>query len=131
MGIKVYFPGNKKVYADYNGFVIQTDQPSNGGGDGSAPAPFDLFLASIGTCAGIYVKYFCDTRNLDASGITIEQELKWDPIQQKIGTIVLDIKVPEDFPEKYYPALIKAADQCAVKKTMQNPPNFDVKVTIK
>lgn len=127
--MKVYFPGNKKVFADYNGFTIQTDQPINGGGEGSAPAPFDLFLASIGTCAGIYIKYFCDTRKIDAAGITIEQNIKWDPIKQKIGLVTLDIKVPADFPEKYYPALIKAADQCAVKKTMQDPPDFDVKVS--
>ena len=54
MDMKVYFPGGKRVYADYGGFTIETDQPARGGGDDSAPAPFDLFLASIGTCAGIY-----------------------------------------------------------------------------
>ena len=54
MEMKVYFPGGKRVYADYGGFTIETDQPARGGGDDSAPAPFDLFLASIGTCAGIF-----------------------------------------------------------------------------
>jgi uncharacterized OsmC-like protein len=54
MDMKIYFPGNKRVYANYGGFTIETDQPARGGGDDSAPAPFDLFLASIGTCAGIY-----------------------------------------------------------------------------
>lgn len=129
MGMKIFFPGDKKVYADNNGFIIQTDQPASAGGEGSAPAPFDLFLASIGTCAGIYVKYFCDTRSIDTTGITIEQNIKWDAIKQQIGLITLDIKVPADFPEKYYPALIKAADQCAVKKAIQNQPDFEVKVS--
>lgn len=129
MSLKVHFPGNKKVYAESNGFIIETDQPKNGGGDGTAPAPFELFLASLATCAGIYIKYFCDARSLDTDGISIEQNVKWDSINNKIGTIIIDIKVPDDFPEKYYPALIRAADQCAVKKTMQDPPDFDVKVT--
>lgn len=129
MSIKVFFPGNKKVHAKSNGFVIETDQPINGGGDGTAPAPFELFLASLATCAGIYIKSFCDARSIDTEGITIEQNVKWDPINQKIGTIEIDIKVPDDFPEKYYPALIKSADQCAVKKTIQDPPAFDVKVS--
>jgi organic hydroperoxide reductase OsmC/OhrA len=62
--MRIYFAGNKKVYAEFNGFTVQTDQPVEGGGDGTAPAPYDLFLASLGTCAGIYVKGFCDSRGL-------------------------------------------------------------------
>ena len=64
MSIKVHFPGNKKVHAESNGFTIETDQPLKAGGDGTAPAPFELFLASLATCAGIYVKSFFDARSL-------------------------------------------------------------------
>lgn len=129
MSIKVHFPGNKKVHAESNGFTIETDQPLKAGGDGTAPAPFELFLASLATCAGIYVKSFCDARSLDSTGITIDQSIKWDSAKNKIGEIIIDIKVPEDFPEKYHEALIRSADQCAVKKTIQDPPEFEVKVS--
>ncbi|MFP4369144.1 MAG: OsmC family protein [Candidatus Kapaibacterium sp.] len=128
--IKITFPGNKKVDAQMNGFVINTDQSPKVGGDGSAPEPFALFLASIGTCAGIYVKGFCDSRGISSEGIEIDQNLQYDTVKQKIGKITLDIKVPKDFPEKYYDALVRAADQCAVKKTIQDPPEFEVKTVV-
>ena len=75
MDMKVYFPGGKRVYADYGGFTIATDQPARGGGDDSAPAPFDLFLASIGTCAGIYALGFMQQRGIDPEGSIISMSL--------------------------------------------------------
>jgi putative redox protein len=76
MEMKVYFPGNKRVYADYKGFTIETDQPAHGGGDDTAPAPFDLFIASIGTCAGIFMLGFMQQRNIptEGSGVTLRTE---------------------------------------------------------
>ena len=68
MDMEIYFPGGKRVFADYGGFTIETDQPAAGGGEDSAPAPFDLFLASIGTCAGIYALGFMQQRDLDPAG---------------------------------------------------------------
>jgi len=126
MGMRIFFPGNKKVYAEVNGFTIETDQSPKGGGEGSAPEPYTLFLASIGTCAGIYVKGFCDSRGLSAEGIELEQSIEWDPIKQKMGKIKIDIRVPDDFPVKYHDALIKVAEQCTVKKTIYDPPEFEV-----
>lgn len=124
--MKITFPGNKKVNAEFDGYTVATDQRPQGGGDGTAPAPFEIFLSSIGTCAGIYVLGFCQSRNLPTDGLEINQNIIWDPIKQKIGTIQLDIKVPESFPEKYRDALVRAANMCAVKKTMEDPPLFDV-----
>ena len=72
MDMKVYFPGGKRVYADYGEFTIETDQPARGGGDDSAPAPFDLFLASIGTCAGIFALGFMQQRGIDPAGSSID-----------------------------------------------------------
>lgn len=126
MAIRVFFPGNKKVYAEQNGFIIQTDQPVGGGGDGTAPAPFELFLASIATCGGIYVKGFCDSRGIPADNIELIQNLKYDPVLQKVSEINIKISVPADFPEKYYDALVKSVNQCAVKKTIYDPPTFNV-----
>lgn len=125
MGIKITFPGNLKVNAEINGKVIPTDQEISAGGDGTAPAPFEYFLSSLGTCAGIYVLSFCKTRGISTDGIEIEQRIEYDPVRQRIGKVVLDIQLPADFPEKYKEAVIRAADQCAVKKYLLEP--FDVK----
>jgi ribosomal protein S12 methylthiotransferase accessory factor len=129
MKMEVYFEGKKKVNAIYNGIVIKTDQPAEAGGEGSAPAPFDLFLASIGTCAGIYVKSFCDQRGIPTDKIRIYQSLKYDVRKQLISEINLDIKLPEDFPEKYKEAVVNVANLCAVKKHLLDPPQINVQIT--
>ncbi len=126
MEIEVVFPGGKKVDANYNGFTIKTDQPIRGGGDGSAPAPFDLFLASIGTCAGIYVLGFCQQRGIPTDGMKIVQRMEIDPIRRGIGAIMLEIQIPPQFPEQYKDAVIRSAELCAVKKHIQDPPKFNI-----
>ncbi len=122
----VDFPGGARVDAHYGPYTIMTDQPAVGGGNGSAPTPFSLFLASIGTCAGIYVLGFCRQRGLPTDGIRIVQRMENDPRSRLISEITLEIQVPPDFPEKYRDALIRAADQCAVKKHLEAPPQFTV-----
>jgi ribosomal protein S12 methylthiotransferase accessory factor len=129
MEMEIYFEGKKKINAKYNGNIIRTDQPVEVGGDGSAAAPFDLFLASIGTCAGIYVKSFCDQRGIPSENIKIIQTMEYDHGKHLIGKINLDIKLPVDFPEKYKDAVINVANLCAVKKHLQNPPEIEVITT--
>lgn len=126
MEMEIYFDGNKKINANLNGNVIKTDQPIQGGGEGTAPTPFDLFLGSIGTCAGIYVKGFCDQRGLSSDNIKIIQKMNFNPMTRLIDKIDLEIQLPEDFPEKYKDAVINSANLCAVKRHMQQPPAFDV-----
>jgi len=121
----------KKVNAEYKGHIMTTDQPERSGGDNSAPAPFDLFLASIGTCAGIYVKSFCEQRGINTTGIRIIQSMDYDPQKSLISQINLDIQVPEDFPEKYKAAMIKTAELCAVKRHLENPPVFNTSISQK
>jgi len=130
MDMEVYFPGNKKVYARYKGFTIETDQPAHSGGDDSAPAPFDLFIASIGTCAGIYVLSFLEQRGLPTEGAGIVLRQERDPGTRLVSKISLEIKLPAGFPEKYRDAVIRAAETCAVKRHLENPPSFDTYVTI-
>lgn len=129
MDMIITFPDNKKVDAQYKGFTIQTDQPERAGGDGSAPAPFDLFMASIGTCGGIYVVYFCQKRGIPLDGIRIRQRMEKSEETRMITKITLDIELPEDFPEKYKDALIHAVDLCTVKRHMIDPPEFEIKTT--
>lgn len=130
MEMEIFFEGNKKVSANLNGTIIRTDQPVQAGGDGSAPAPFDLFLASIGTCAGIYVKGFCDQRNIPSDNIKIIQHMQYNKDTRLFGRIDLEIKLPADFPEKYKDAVINAASLCAVKKHINNPPEMEVTATL-
>jgi ribosomal protein S12 methylthiotransferase accessory factor len=127
--MKIYFPGGKKVYADYGDFTHKTDQPVFGGGDGTAPAPFDLFLASMGTCAGIYVLGFCQQRGLDTTGLEIRQSMEYNQETRLISQINLEIRLPEGFPDKYASAVANVAKLCAVKKHLENPPEFNVYTT--
>jgi ribosomal protein S12 methylthiotransferase accessory factor len=107
--------------------VIRTDQPVSAGGDDSAPPPFGLFLASIGTCAGIYVAGFCQKRGLPTEGIRLRQRNHFDTQTGALTRVDLDIEVPPSFPEKYHDALVRVADQCAVKKAIQAQPAFVVR----
>jgi len=125
--MEIVFPGNKKVDAIFNGQVIKTDQPVQAGGDGTAPAPFELFLASIGTCAGIYVLGFCQARGIPTDGIKLIQKMNYNFQKRLFDKIEIEIKLPPDFPEKYKAAVIHAADNCAVKKHLLNPPEIVVK----
>ena len=90
----VDFPGGARVDAHFGPYTVKTDQPPSGGGEGSAPAPFSLFLASIGTCAGIYVLGFCRQRGLPTDGIRLAQRMEMDPAHAHDGKISLDIQLP-------------------------------------
>ncbi|MCL5996788.1 MAG: OsmC family protein, partial [Chloroflexi bacterium] len=121
--------GGARVDAHFGGFTVPTDQPAPAGAN-SAPSPFLTFLASIGTCAGIYVLGFCQQRGLPVNGVRIVQRMESDPESGLVRKITLDIEVPPDFPEKYKPALIRAADQCKVKKHLEHPPTFEVRTVV-
>ena len=122
--IQVVFPGEQRVDALMKSLVVETNQ------DNTAPSPFDLFLASIGTCAGIYVLRFCQQRGLPTDNIKVIQRLRSNPATRMIDHIELDIQVPPDFPEKYKDALVRAANLCAVKKHLESPPVFDVHTSV-
>lgn len=126
MDMDVYFPGGKRVFADYKGFTIETDQPVAGGGEGSAPAPFDLFMASIGTCAGIYALGFMQQRGIDPEGSRLAMRTHVDPERGMIGKVDLELTLPPAFPEKYRAAIVNAMNLCAVKKHIHQPPEFSV-----
>ncbi len=126
MDIEVFFEDGMKVNARIGNHVVKTDQNVVGGGQDSAPEPFDYFLTSLGTCAGVYVKVFCERRGIDTSGIRILQKHVIDPQTHKITKINMEIVLPDDFPEKYKSAVINAANQCSVKKVLANPPDIEV-----
>jgi putative redox protein len=126
MEMIIDFPGGARVDAHFGPYTIPTDQPPTGGGDGSAPTPFAVFLSSMGTCAGIYVLGFCRQRGLSTDGIRIVQRMHSNPLTGMVGKVDLEIQVPASFPEKYRPSLVKSAELCAVKKHFEHPPVFDI-----
>jgi putative redox protein len=130
MDMEITFPGGKRVDAVSNGFVISTDQPPQAGGDGSAPTPFALFLASMGTCAGIYVLGFCQQRGIPTDGIRIRQSMDVNPGTRMIESVNLDIDLPAAFPKQYIPAVVRSAELCAVKKHLEKPPQFSIRTNI-
>lgn len=128
--LTVTFSGGKRVDAEYGGHVFRTDQPVAAGGEDSAPAPFSLFLASIGTCAGIYVLGFCQNRGLPTDGIQLKQTMRYDPTTGALAGVDIDIEVPPSFPEKYRDALIRVAEKCAVKKAIAAQPEFGIRTVV-
>jgi len=126
----VSFPGGKRVDANFDGFKVETDQSEKNGGAGAAPEPFELFLASLATCAGIYVLSFCQNRNIPTDGVRLVQQLERDA-EGKILTITIRIEVPPAFPEKYHEALVRVAAKCAVKKTIESPPQFVIETVVR
>ncbi len=125
MSMEITFPGGVAVQAQAGEFTIDTDQPEAGGGNHSAPSPFVLFLGSIGTCAGFFALRFCQQRDIDATGLKLILNPERDPETRRLTKVGIRIHLPEGFPEKYRSAIIKATDQCAVKKAILDPPEFE------
>ena len=125
MAMEISYPGGKKVDAHFKGFTIKTDQGEKDGGEGSAPTPSFLFLASLGTCAGLYALNFCEKRKIDTTQLKIELEFKTHKKTNMVEKVRLKLTLPPDFPEKYRAAIIKAVDLCYVKKHLHEPPEFE------
>jgi len=128
MRIDVSFPGGLRVDAALRGFTIHTDQPRPAGGEDSAPTPFELFLASLATCAGIYMLGFLRQRHLDTEHAGVTMSLERDRETGMVGFVELELHVPPEFPQKYAAALVRAVELCAVKKHLHQPPEISVKV---
>jgi putative redox protein len=129
MEMKITFPGGKKVNAEFNNHIVPTDQPVEGGGEGSAPSPFEYFLASLGTCAGVYVLSFCQQRHIATEGLSLTQRLEFAESadgKRRLAKVAMKIDLPPGFPEKYHNAIVKAAELCTVKKVLMDPPEFEI-----
>ncbi|MEJ2589511.1 MAG: OsmC family protein [Deltaproteobacteria bacterium] len=126
--IVVSFPGGKGVDADMDGMKIQTDQAEENGGQGRAPEPFQLFMASIATCAGIYALEFCRAREIPTDDMALTMRYDFDPKKGLCDALQIDLKVPLGFPEKYEKAVLRVMDLCTVKRQMLNPPEFIMRV---
>ena len=125
--VEVSFPGGVRVDATFRGLSVQTDQPEPLGTN-TAMSPFDLFMASLATCAGFYALRFCQQRDLSTEGLGISLTPVRKEGEKRISLMTIDVRLPEGFPEKYHEAILRSVDQCAVKKMLHEPPDFDVKI---
>jgi len=128
MLMDVTFPGGAAVDAHYKGHTIHTDQPERAGGQDSGPAPFDLFLASIATCGGFYAARFCEERGIATDGLGLTLEPVRAPDAHRISSVRLRLRLPEGFPERYRQAIVRAIDQCAVKRHLVEPPDVETEI---
>ena len=124
----IYFNGNKQVFADIKGFTVKTDQAQRAGGNGEFLDPFNLFLSSLGTCAGVFVKGFCDSRGISTEKIHLTQNQQYDTERKMLGKVDIQFHVPVDFPEKYEGAVIQSANLCAVKRHLKEEIDINVSV---
>lgn len=125
MEMHIEFPGGSRVDAHFGQFTVHTDQLP----DLTAPTPFALFLASIGTCAGYYVQEFCHKRGIPMVGIHIVERTH-SGRSGLVDQIELEVQLPPDFPEKYRESVVRAAELCTVKKHLEYPPRIEVKVSV-
>jgi len=124
--INVTFPANLAVEASVGDFTIRTDQPEKSGGDNSAPSPSALFITSVATCAGYFALKFCRARKIDTTGMRLTMQYDWDKELKRYPKMSIQLELPDGFPEKYRGAIIKAMDQCAVKRSILQPPEFEM-----
>jgi putative redox protein len=127
--LEIVFPGGKRVDAKINGMTVHTDQYPEEGGEGSAPEPFEVFLASIGTCAGIYALDFCRTRDIPTEDLSLTMNCSFDDKTFRCHKIELNLSLPEAFPDHYLKAVIRSMDLCSVKKHIVDPPEIELKAS--
>jgi ribosomal protein S12 methylthiotransferase accessory factor len=125
--IEVTLPGGRRVDARLGGHVVHTDQPRDNGGEDTAPSPYQLFLASLGTCAGIFVQGFCAKRGLATDGVRLTLRAEHDQETGVLTRVAIDVHLPPGFPDRYRDALVRVVDQCSVKRAIQAQPAIETR----
>ena len=124
MEIKVNFLDNLRLEAKFDDFTVIADQPIRYKGDGSAPGPFDYFLASSALCAAYFVKLYCQTRNIPTENIRLSQNNIVDPENRYAQIFKIQVELPADISEKDRQGILRSIDRCTVKKVVQQGPEF-------
>lgn len=124
MEIKVNFLDKLRLEAKFDDFTVIADQPIRYKGDGSAPGPFDYFLASSALCAAYFVKLYCNTRNIPTENIRLSQNNIVDPENRYQQIFKIQVELPEDISEKDRQGILRSIDRCTVKKVVQAGPEF-------
>jgi len=124
MEIKVNFLDKLRLEAKFDDFTVIADQPIRYKGDGSAPGPFDYFLASSALCAAYFVKLYCDTRNIPTENIRLSQNNIVDPENRYAQIFKIQVELPGDISDKDRQGILRSIDRCTVKKVVQQGPEF-------
>ncbi|WP_193058945.1 MULTISPECIES: OsmC domain/YcaO domain-containing protein [unclassified Pseudomonas] len=124
MEIKVNFLDNLRLEAKFDDFTVIADQPIRYKGDGSAPGPFDYFLASSALCAAYFVKLYCETRNIPTDNIRLSQNNIVDPENRYNQIFKIQVELPADISDKDRQGILRSIDRCTVKKVVQAGPEF-------
>jgi ribosomal protein S12 methylthiotransferase accessory factor len=124
MEIKVNFLDNLRLEAKFDDFTVVADQPIRYKGDGSAPGPFDYFLASSALCAAYFVKLYCNTRNIPTDNIRLSQNNIVDPENRYNQIFKIQVELPADMSAKDRQGILRSIDRCTVKKVVQTGPDF-------
>ncbi|WP_297792554.1 OsmC domain/YcaO domain-containing protein [uncultured Marinobacter sp.] len=128
MEIKVNFLENLRLEAKFDDFTVTTDQPIRYKGDGSAPSPFDYFLASSALCAAYFVRVYCKARDIPTENIRLSQNNIVDPENRYNQIFRIEVELPEDISEKDRQGILRSIDRCTVKKVVQTGPEFQIEV---
>ena len=128
MEIKVNYLDNLRLEAKFDDFTVIADQPVRYKGDGSAPGPFDYFLASSALCAGYFVKVYCEARGISTDNIRLSQNNIVDPENRYKQTFKINVELPEDISDKDRTGIIRSIERCTVKKVVQEGPDFQIEL---
>ncbi|MCA0975063.1 OsmC domain/YcaO domain-containing protein [Halomonas denitrificans] len=126
MEIKVNFLDNLRLEAKFDDFTVVTDQPIRYKGDGSAPSPFDYFLASSALCAAYFVKVYCVARDIPTENIRLSQNNIVDPENRYNQIFKIQVELPEDLSDKDRQGILRSIERCTVKKVVQTGPEFQI-----
>jgi ribosomal protein S12 methylthiotransferase accessory factor len=122
--VEIKFNEKRKITAVIEGFEVKTDQPVSDGGDGTAPSPFDLFLAALSACSASYASNFFKSRKLSMEGFKMEMNFEWSDEKHRLESVDFILTLPHDFPDKYIEALKNTIELCTIRKTIADPPEF-------
>ncbi len=128
MEIKVNYLDNLRLEAKFDDFTVIADQPIRYKGDGSAPGPFDYFLASSALCAAYFVKVYCNARDISTENIRLSQNNIVDPEDRYNQIFKIQVELPEDISDKDRQGILRSIDRCTVKKVVQTGPTFEIEV---
>ncbi|MFJ1266942.1 OsmC domain/YcaO domain-containing protein [Legionella lytica] len=126
MEIKVNFLDNLRLEAKFDDFTVISDQPIRYKGDGSAPSPFDYFLASSALCAAYFIKVYCKARDISTENIRLSQNNIVDPEDRYNQIFQIQVELPDDISEKDREGILRSIDRCTVKKVVQTGPEFKI-----
>lgn len=125
----IEYAGGMKLIARHRGLEVATDQVRDQGGDDTALTPTELFIAALGTCAGVYVLNFAKRHDLPVEGLRIEVDYSYAERPRRVGSVQIRVRMPQPVGEQEGVALQRVAEQCLVHNSLRQPPEVTISVS--